>query len=106
MYNSISGRDGFLEYEMILLTLHFKIEYIFNIRIPFEQLISFYTVKQILSYIEEENIKKNSNYITSNSNRYVTGFNDGLLADNVHYNESGAEFIANRYYNVLANVLE
>ena len=35
-----------------------------------------------------------------------TGFNDGLLADDVHYNEAGAEFIANRYYNVLANVLE
>ena len=35
-----------------------------------------------------------------------TGFNDGLLADAVHYNEAGAEFIANRYYNVLANVLE
>ena len=76
MYNSISGRDGFLEYEMILLTLHFKIEDIFNIRIPFEQLISFYTVKQILSYIEEENINNNNNNnnnnnITSNNNRYV-----------------------------------
>jgi lysophospholipase L1-like esterase len=35
-----------------------------------------------------------------------TGFNDGLLADAVHYNEAGAEFIANRYYNVIANLLE
>ena len=35
-----------------------------------------------------------------------TGFNNGLLADDVHYNETGAEFIANRYYNVLVNVLE
>tara|TARA_B110000116_G_scaffold225999_1_gene206224 strand:+ start:506 stop:1243 length:738 start_codon:yes stop_codon:yes gene_type:complete len=35
-----------------------------------------------------------------------TGFNDGLLADDVHYNEAGAEFIANRYYNVLINILE
>ena len=35
-----------------------------------------------------------------------TGFNDGLLADGVHYNEAGAEFIGNRYYNVLANLLE
>ena len=35
-----------------------------------------------------------------------TGFNDGLLADDVHYNEAGAEFIANKYYNVLVNVLE
>ena len=31
---------------------------------------------------------------------------DGLMADDVHYNEAGVEFIANRYYNVLINVLE
>ena len=35
-----------------------------------------------------------------------TGFNDSLLADDVHYNETGAEFIANRYYDVLENILE
>lgn len=35
-----------------------------------------------------------------------TGFNDTHLADEVHYNEAGAEFIATRYYNVLENILE
>lgn len=35
-----------------------------------------------------------------------TGFNDSFLADDVHYNETGAEFIANRYYDVLENILE
>jgi lysophospholipase L1-like esterase len=35
-----------------------------------------------------------------------TGFNDTHLADEVHYNEEGAEFVATRYYNVLTNVLE
>ena len=35
-----------------------------------------------------------------------TGFNDTLLADEVHYNEAGAEFIAMRYYNVLVDILE
>ena len=35
-----------------------------------------------------------------------TGFNDGLLADDVHYNDEGAVFIANRYYNVLVMLLE
>lgn len=35
-----------------------------------------------------------------------TGFNDDLLADDVHYNEAGAQFIAERYYEVLENVLE
>ena len=35
-----------------------------------------------------------------------TGFNDDLLADDVHYNEAGAEFIADRYYSILMNLLE
>jgi lysophospholipase L1-like esterase len=35
-----------------------------------------------------------------------TGFNDTHLADEVHYNEAGAEFVATRYYDVLINVLE
>lgn len=35
-----------------------------------------------------------------------TGFNDTHLADEVHYNEAGAVFIATRYYNVLEDVLE
>lgn len=35
-----------------------------------------------------------------------TGFTDNFLADDVHYNELGAEFIADRYYEVLVEVLE
>ena len=35
-----------------------------------------------------------------------TGFEDRFLADDVHYNEEGAMFVANRYYDVLLNVLE
>ena len=35
-----------------------------------------------------------------------TGFSDELLADDVHYNEIGAEFIASRYYEVLNEVLQ
>ena len=35
-----------------------------------------------------------------------TGFDDDLLADNIHYNDSGAQFIAERYYKVLRNVLK
>ena len=35
-----------------------------------------------------------------------TGFNDSLLADDVHYNEDGAKFIAERYFDVLVNILE
>jgi len=35
-----------------------------------------------------------------------TGFTDAMLADDVHYNEAGADFIATRYFNVLINILE
>lgn len=35
-----------------------------------------------------------------------TGFSDSLLADDVHYNQAGADFIAERYYSVLSMVLE
>ena len=35
-----------------------------------------------------------------------TGFTDALLADDVHYNTKGAMFIAQRYYEVLSEVLQ
>ena len=34
------------------------------------------------------------------------GFADRYLADDIHYNTEGAGFIAQRYYEVLENVLE
>lgn len=36
----------------------------------------------------------------------ATGFTDNLLADEVHYNEAGARFIAERYYTVLESILK
>jgi lysophospholipase L1-like esterase len=35
-----------------------------------------------------------------------TNFIDAYLADDVHYNEAGANFIANRYYDVLTSILQ
>ena len=35
-----------------------------------------------------------------------TGFTDDYLADDVHYNEAGAEFIAERYFELLVDILE
>ena len=35
-----------------------------------------------------------------------SGFDDSLLADDVHYNEDGAKFIAGRYFDLLVNLLE
>ena len=34
------------------------------------------------------------------------GFQDSYLSDDIHYNEEGAKFIAERYYEVLQTVLE
>ncbi len=34
-----------------------------------------------------------------------TGFSDGLLADDVHYNQEGAKFIADKYYTILSTIL-
>ena len=35
-----------------------------------------------------------------------TGFSDDLLADDVHYNEKGAEFIAEKYYSILITLMQ
>ncbi len=34
------------------------------------------------------------------------GFTDAYLADDAHYNQTGADFIASRYYNILSTVLQ
>jgi hypothetical protein len=36
----------------------------------------------------------------------ATGFSDDYLSDEVHYNEAGAKFIANRYYDLLQKLIE
>lgn len=60
--------------------------------------------------LQQEVLSIATNQSTSTSQVIVvdmfTSFNDSLLADDVHYNEAGAEFIADRYYNVLENILE
>ena len=59
--------------------------------------------------LQQEVINIAINQTTSNSQVVAvdmySGFNDTYLADDVHYNEAGAEFIANRYYNVLESYL-
>ena len=53
--------------------------------------------------IAQEQTDENSLVIPVNM---FEGFVDGYLADDIHYNTEGAEFIAQRYYEVLENVLE
>jgi hypothetical protein len=53
--------------------------------------------------IAQEQTDENSLVIPVNM---FEGFFDSYLADDIHYNTEGAEFIAQRYYEVLENVLE
>ena len=53
--------------------------------------------------IAQEQTNENSQVIAVNM---FEGFADRYLADDIHYNAEGAEFIAQRYYEVLETVLE
>jgi lysophospholipase L1-like esterase len=69
-----------------------------------EELATFFNQMQQ----EVLNIAKNH---TTSSSQVITvdmfsGFNDSMLADDVHYNDTGAQFIANKYYNVLEELLK
>ena len=57
---------------------------------------------QEISDIASSKSTQNSKIITVDM---FTGFDDSLLADNIHYNQAGAEFIAERYFDVLEDVL-
>ena len=58
--------------------------------------------KDVLTIAESKTTSK-SEVITVDM---YSGFNDSLLADDVHYNEDGAKFIAGRYFDLLVSVLE
>lgn len=68
------------------------------------------TLTNYMVQMQQEVISIAANQTTSNSRVIVvdmfTGFNDSLLADDVHYNESGARFIADRYFLTLQNILQ
>lgn len=64
---------------------------------------AFDQIRQDLITISENQTTAESQIIAVDM---FTGFNDSYLADEVHYNESGAEFIATKYYSILSNVLE
>ena len=60
-------------------------------------------IQQEVLDIAENKTTENSQVIAIDM---FTGFGDNFLADDVHYNEDGAEFIANRYYKILENLLD
>lgn len=53
--------------------------------------------------LADEESTENSKILTVDM---LAQFNDDLLADEVHYNEAGAQFIADRYYDVLKTILK
>ena len=59
--------------------------------------------KQDLLTIASENSTTSSKIIALDM---FTGFSDSLLEDNLHFNEASVDFIANRYYTVIKNILE
>ena len=68
---------------------------------------------ELTYYIEQMHLEilNISTVKTTNTSQVIaidmfTDFNDSLLADDVHYNELGAQFIAFRYYNLLNNLIE
>ena len=68
-----------------------------------ELLTYFERMQNDVDIISENQSTTNSKVITVDM---ATGFNDSYLADDVHYNEAGAEFIATRYYEALEDILE
>lgn len=66
-------------------------------------------LSSFLNQLRDEVAQIASNQTTSTSSVIAidmeTGFTDSLLADEVHYNEAGAVFIADRYYAALSTIL-
>ena len=60
-------------------------------------------MKDEISNISENKTTSKSEIIALDM---FSGFSDSLLADDVHYNEEGAKFIAGRYFDLLVSVLE
>lgn len=62
-----------------------------------------------INQMNQEVVNISSSKSTANSQIIVvdmyTGFTDAMLADDVHYNELGADFIAHRYYTTISSLL-
>ncbi|WP_440881595.1 GDSL-type esterase/lipase family protein [Tenacibaculum sp. C7A-26P2] len=122
LFSSPGGNDGLngLSFEKAVLNINAIIDILqennTNVIIIIEQMSpgsSDIMTPELTSFInnmrqEVLNMAINQTTLTSKviAVDMFTGFDDSLLADDVHYNLLGAEFIASRYYNVLKNVLD
>ena len=68
------------------------------------------TLNNFFSQMQQEVLNISANQSTATSLVIAvdmfTGFQDNLLADDVHYNEAGARFIAQRYFQALQGVID
>ncbi len=68
------------------------------------------TLTNYMQQMQQEVVTMATNQTTATSRVLTvdmfTGFTDALLADDVHYNEAGAVFIAERYYTILQTILQ
>ena len=122
LFSAPGGNDilNSLDYDQTLLNINAIIDLLqadnSNVTILIEQIApgrtDFMTPEYtaIFNQSREDVLNLASVQSTENSEVIVvdmaTGFTDIFLADEIHYNEAGAEFIANRYYEALVGVLE
>ena len=120
LFSSPGGNDGIDNYQQTLSNINAIIDILqqanpnmtIYLELPAPPLTSEQTQEfldyynqalQDISNIASQQTTSTSNVLTVDM---MTGFNDSFLADDVHYNTSGANFIANRYYEELATILK
>jgi hypothetical protein len=122
LFSSPGGNDALsgADFDEILININSIVDKIqahnSNITIIIEQLApgktSFMTEEYALLFAQMKTaiVQIASSKTTAISEVVVvdmgTGFTDGMLADDIHYNQAGAAFIAERYYNKLVQFLD
>lgn len=120
LFSSPGGNDGIDNYELTVSNVNAIIDILQSrnpsvtvfIELPAPPLTSEQTTEFLAFYNQAlEDIPQWANQQTTNTSSVmaidmVTGFNDAYLADDVHYNASGARFIAQKYYDELIKVLK
>lgn len=121
LFSSPGGNDALqnLPYNEVLININSIIDTLQNlnpnITIVIEKLApakSSIMTNELTNYLEQLHtditiiaLEKTTEFSKVITVDMYTGFSDNLLADDVHYNEEGAEFIANKYYDKIEELL-
>ena len=120
LFSSPGGNDGIDQYQQSLANINAIIDLLQernpNVTIYLElpappltseqttEFLDFYNQALLdIALIAEQQSTTTSNVLTVDM---ATGFTDAFLADDVHYNEAGALFIAQRYFEALSTTLQ